>query len=189
MTLIVSGVHGSELSSQIAAMRIINDLNKLEKQKSIKGTIYVIPFIAPKATANNARFFNSKNLNSIANKAGTPTNNVINFAMLNKIEAVGDFHCTQPGGKPGKNIILGTYYPTAESAEMAKAISKLAGHPCENEYQAAKSYPGALEDNLNLNGIPSVTCEVKTPHGKIASGSISNSYKQMNAFLKYNGNI
>lgn len=188
-TLIVSGVHGSELSSQVASMKLINDLNKLEKQKRIKGTIYVIPFVAPKATASNTRFFNGKNLNSVANKAGTPTNNIIKFAKANKITAVADFHCTQPGGNPGKNIILGTKNPTGKSAQMAIAISKLTGHPYKNYNQAAKSYPGALEDNLSINGIPTVTCEVKTPHGKIASGSVSASYKQMIAFLKYNKNI
>ncbi|MCL2116593.1 MAG: succinylglutamate desuccinylase/aspartoacylase family protein [Methanobrevibacter sp.] len=194
VTLIVSGVHGSELSSQVAAMRLINnlnklELNKLENGKRIKGTIYVIPFLAPKSTAANVRFFNGKNLNSIANKAGTPTNNIIKFAIDKKIDKVGDFHCTRPGGVPGRNIILGTNIPTGESAKMAKAISKLTGHAYKNEYQAAKSYPGALEDNLNLKGIPAVTCEVKTPHGKIASGSVSASYKQMVAFLKYNKNI
>lgn len=177
------------MSSQVAAMKLINNLNKLEKEKRIKGTIYVIPFTAPKATASNVRFFNGKNLNSIANKEGTPTNNIIKFAKTNEIDAAGDFHCSQPGGVPGKNIILGTKYPTAKSAKMAIAISKLTGHPYKNENIAANSYPGALEDNLNLNGIPAVTCEVKSPHGKIASGSISASYKQMIAFLKYNKNI
>ncbi|MDR2966559.1 MAG: succinylglutamate desuccinylase/aspartoacylase family protein [Methanobacteriaceae archaeon] len=188
-TLIVAGVHGNELSSQVAAIRLINNLYKFEKEKPIKGTIYIIPFVAPKSTASNVRFFNVKNLNSVANNSGTLTNNIIKFAKNKKIEGVGDFHSTQPGGVPGKNFILGTDNPTIESAKMAKAISKLTGHPYKNEYLAAKSYPGALEDNLNLNGIPAVTCEVKSPHGKIASGSVLASYNQMKAFLKYSKNI
>ncbi|KZX14984.1 succinylglutamate desuccinylase / aspartoacylase family protein [Methanobrevibacter cuticularis] len=185
-TLIVAGVHGSELSSQVSAMKLINYLNK---KKVIKGTIYVIPFIAPKATSANIRFYNGNNLNKIANKKGSITNKVVKFAKSKNIQAVGDFHCTMPGGLPGKNIILGTKNPTLKSAKMAIAISKLTKHPYKNEYQAGKSYPGALEDVLNLKKIPSVTCEVKTPHGKIAKGSITSSYKQMIAFLKYNKNI
>jgi uncharacterized protein len=182
-TLIVAGVHGSELSSQVAAVKLIN---YLDKKKNIKGTIYVIPFVAPKATSKNQRFFNGKNLNSIANKKGSVTNKIVLFAKANNITTVGDFHCTQPGGNPGKNIIMGTKVPTSKSAKMAIGISKLTKHPYRNYYMAGKDYPGALEDVLNLNGIPSVTCEVKTPHGKIASKSVSNSYKQMYYFLRYN---
>ena len=189
ITLIVSGVHGAELSSQVAAMRLIHNLNKLENTKSIKGTIYIIPFVAPRATAANSRFFNGRNLNSIAHRVGTPTNNIVQFVKENQIVAVGDFHCTRPGGVPGRNIILGTKNPTAESARMAKAISKLTGHPFKNVNKAGKFYPGALEDHLSLNGIPAVTCEVRTPHGKLAKGSVSASYSQMMAFLKVNKNI
>lgn len=185
-TLIVSGVHGSELSSQVASIKLINYLNKLEKQKLIKGTVYVVPFLAPKSTAANVRFFKGMNLNSVAKKGGTLTNNVIKFAKVNKIDAAGDFHCSRPGGNPGKNIIFGTK-ENAKSCKMSKAISKSVGHPYRNGQ--AKSYPGALESNLNLNKIPAVTCEVKTPHGTIAKGSVSASYKQMIAFLKYNKNI
>jgi len=188
-TLIVSGVHGGELASQVASLKLINKLSKLEKEKRIKGTIYVIPFVAPKSTASNLRLFNGKNLNKLAHKEGTPTNNIIKFAQEKNINAVADFHCTKPGGVPGKNIILGTVYPMMGSAEMAIAISNLTGHPYKNENFAGKSYPGALEDNLNLNNITAITCEVKTPHGKLAKGSVTASYNQMIAFLKYNKNI
>ncbi|MBZ9570312.1 succinylglutamate desuccinylase/aspartoacylase family protein [Methanobrevibacter sp. TMH8] len=182
-TLLVAGVHGSELSSQIAAMKLINKLNK---KKNIKGTIYIIPFVAPKSTSLNVRFYNGKNLNSIANKKGSITNKIVLAAKANNIKIVGDFHCTMPGGNPGKNIIMGTKVPTSKSAKMAIGISKLTGHAYRNYYLAGAEYPGALEDVLNLNKIAAVTCEVKTPHGKVASGSIAASYKQMVAFLKYN---
>lgn len=164
-------------------------IDKLSKKKKIKGTIYIIPFLAPKATEKNQRYFKGMNLNSVANKKGTPTNNVVKFAQSNEITIVGDFHCTMPGGNPGKNIILGTKNPSSKSAKIAKAISKLTGFPYKLEKIAGISYPGALEDVLNLNYVPSVTCEVKTPHGKIASGSVSASFKQMRAFLKYAKNI
>lgn len=182
-TLIVAGVHGSELSSQVAAMKLIN---YLDKKKNIKGTIYVIPFVAPKATSKNQRFYNSKNLNSIANKKGSITNKIMLTAQRINIDAVGDFHCTMPGGNPGKNIIMGSKVPTIASAKMAIGISKITKHAYKNYYMAGKDYPGALEDVLNLKGIPSVTCEVKSPHGTIAKGSITSSLKQMLGFLKYN---
>ena len=51
---------------------------------------------------------------------------------------------------------------------------------------AGDEYPGALEDMVNLNGIPAVTCEVLSPHGKIKSGSISKSLLMMKVLLKYN---
>ena len=43
----------------------------------------------------------------------------------------------------------------------------------------------AVEDVCNIKGITSVTCEVKTPHGKIASGTVSKSYDMMRAFLNF----
>ena len=182
-TLIVAGVHGNELSSQVAAMKLIN---YLDKQENIKGTIYVIPFVAPKSTEKNLRYFKGKNLNTIAHKKGSVTNKIVQFAITNNVDTVGDFHTTRPGGDPGKNAIMGTKAPNSKSAEMAIGISKLTNHWCRNYYMAGKDYPGALEDVLNLNGIASVTCEVKTPHGKIAPGSVTQSYRQMFYFLRYN---
>jgi predicted deacylase len=189
IVLVVAGVHGNELSSQVAAMKLINDLNEMDKKEEIIGTVYVIPFVSPKSTAMNERFFNGENLNSIANQKGSITNNILDFCLTMNVEAVGDFHCTQPGGDPGINVIMGAKKPTNGVKEMVVAISKITGLPYMLYDEAGKAYPGALEDNLNMNNIKSITCEVKTPHGEIASGSIDTSYKQMIAFLKYNGNI
>jgi len=41
--MITAGVHGAELPSQIAAMKLINDLTTTK----IKGTVYIIPVVAP----------------------------------------------------------------------------------------------------------------------------------------------
>ena len=60
--LILSGIHGNELPSQIANIRIFNEL----VNKDIDNTIFFIPFAAPKATMQNSRFFNALDLNRAA---------------------------------------------------------------------------------------------------------------------------
>lgn len=183
VTIIVAGVHGEELSSQVAAIKLINNLNK---RKNIKGTIYVIPFVAPKMSASNSRYYKGESLNSLANTEGSLTYKIIQYAIAKNVSTGGDFHCTRPGGNPGKNIIMGNEIPDIRSANMAIAISKLVGHKYRNGKIAGTEYPGALEDTLTLKGIPSVTCEVKTPHGTIAKGTVTQSYRQMIFFLRYN---
>lgn len=179
--MIIAGVHGNELPAQIAAVKMINYLNG----KSIKGTVYIIPFVAPSSTAQNTRLWNGKNLNSVANVAGTPTNQIINKAKGLKINDLGDFHSTQPGGVPGKNSVLCTKSPTYESYNIAKYISSQTGSSLIVYSKAGAEYPGAVEDVSNLAGIPAVTCEVLSSHGVVASGSVDKSYNQMISLLKY----
>ncbi|MGF7117969.1 pseudomurein-binding repeat-containing protein [Methanobacterium oryzae] len=179
--MIIAGVHGNELPAQIAAMKMINYLNG----KTIKGTVYIIPFVAPSSTAQNTRLWNGKNLNSVANVAGTPTNQIINKAKGLKINDLGDFHSTQPGGVPGKNSVLCTKSPTYESYNIAKYISSQTGSSLIIYSKAGAEYPGAVEDVSNLAGIPAVTCEVLSSHGVVASGSVDKSYNQMLSLLKY----
>ena len=179
--MIVAGVHGNELPAVIAVMKLINDLSK----KSMAGTIYVVPFAIPSNTVAVTRYWNGVNPNHVANQAGTPTNKIITMAKQLKVKALADFHSTQPGGVPGKNSILCTKYPTYESYKIALSISKQTGHSLIYEYQAGASYPGAVEDVCNLAKIPAVTCEVLSAHGTVASGSVTSSYNQMIAFLRY----
>lgn len=179
--MIVAGVHGNELPAVIAVMKLINDLSK----KSMAGTIYVVPFAIPSNTVAVTRYWNGVNPNHVANQAGTPTNKIITMAKQLKVKALADFHSTQPGGVPGKNSILCTKYPTYESFKIALSISKQTGHSLIYEYQAGASYPGAVEDVCNLAKIPAVTCEVLSAHGTVASGSVTSSYNQMIAFLRY----
>jgi uncharacterized protein len=183
--MIVAGVHGNELPATIAAVKLINYLNS----RSIKGTVYVVPFVAPSSTVKSTRYWKGLNLNSVANKAGTPTNKIVQLSKQFKVKALADFHSTQPGGYPGKNSILCTKSPTYESYRIASYVSKNTGSSLIYEYRAGVSYPGALEDVSNLAKIPAITCEVKSAHGSVASGSVTRSYNQMLAFLKYEGVI
>lgn len=179
---ITAGVHGNELSSQVAAMKLIKYL----ESHPIKGTVYIMPFINPKGTAKNVRDYNGVHLNEKANVKGTISYKTVKLIKKFKCDSYGDFHCTRPGGKPGKDVAMGTYNPTAGSAAMAKYIAKNAKVKYIIYKKAGSEYPGALEDVVSLKGIPAVTCEVITPHGKIAKGSVPKSLLMMKTLLKYN---
>ena len=179
--MIIAGIHGNELPAQITAMKMINYLSA----NQIKGTVYIVPFAAPSSTALNTRLWNGQNLNSVANVAGTPSNQIINKAKQLGVNSLGDFHSTQPGGVPGKNAIFSTKAPTYESYNIANYVSQQSGSALIAYNQAGAEYPGAVEDVSNLAGIPAVTCEVLSSHGTVAAGSVDKSYSQMMAFLKY----
>lgn len=179
--LIVAGVHGNELPSQIAAMKMINYLYG----KRIKGTVYIIPFVIPANTVKSKRYWNGRSPNAIAQYSGTPTNKIVKLAKKLKINAMGDFHCTRPVGYPGKNTILYTKSPEYQSYKMAKYMSKKSHSALKGYKRAGVYFKGALEDVCNLNGIPSVTAEALSWHGKVNKGSVTKSFFQMKALLKY----
>ena len=179
---ITAGVHGNELSSQVAAMKLIKYL----ESHPINGTVYIMPFINPKGTAANVRDYNGVHLNKNANVKGTISYKTVKLICKFKCDAYGDFHCTRPGGKPGCDVAMGTYKPTPQSAVMAKFIAKKCNFKYKIYKKAGSEYPGALEDEVNLKGIPAVTCEVITPHGKIAKGTPAKSLSMMKALLKFN---
>ena len=181
---ITAGCHGSEIPSQVAAMKLISYL----ESHAIKGTVYVMPFMNPKATAKNIRNY-GVNLNSKANIKGTISYKTVKLIKKFKCNAYGDFHSSMPGGKPGKDVAMGTYKPTKKSAALAKYISKNAKVKTIIYKKAGSEYPGALEDIVSLSGIPAVTCEVLSPHGKIKKGSVNKSLLMMKTLLKYNGII
>ena len=182
IVFITAGCHGNEIPSQVAAMKLIKYL----ETHYIKGTVYVMPFMNPKGTAANVRDYKGVHLNKKANKKGTISYKTVRLIKKFKCDAYGDFHATRPGGKPGKNLVFGSYKPTKKSAAIAKYIAKNAKVKYKIYKRAGSEYPGALEDEVNLKGIPAVTCEVLSPHGKIKKGSVSKSLLMMKTLLKYN---
>lgn len=181
--LIVAGVHGNELSSQAAAMKLINYLNG----KHVRGTVYIIPFAIPYSTAHNTRYWHNKDPNRVANVFGSPTNIIVNLAKKLKVQAIADFHSSVPGGVPGKDSALCTKTPMYKSYKIASYIAKYSGSTIIADKMAGLKYPGALEDVTNLNGIPAVTCEVLAYHNTLKNSRIAKSFKQMWGFLKYFG--
>ncbi len=182
VVFITAGCHGNEIPPQIAAMKLIKYL----ETHYIKGTVYVMPFMNPKGTAANVRDYKGVHLNKRANKKGTISYKTVQLIKKFKCDSYGDFHATRPGGKPGKNLVFGSYKPTKKSAVIAKYIAKNAKVKYEIYKRAGAEYPGALEDEVNLKKIPAVTCEVLSPHGKIKKGSVSKSLLMMKTLLKYN---
>lgn len=171
--MITAGVHGNELPPQIAALKIIEELQKTY----LRGTIYIIPFVAPKATAENNELFNGENLNLVADSPDSLTNRVFNYAKKHNIISVADCHSTFT--HPAKDSII--YYTSVKSSNIGvfvhkKSNSKLLIHIIN---------PGTLITVCNINNIPTIICEVESPDGIASTETIEVAYKQMKAFLEY----
>lgn len=171
--MIIAGVHGNELPPQIAALNLINELNKT----CINGTVYIIPFIAPKATAYNSKLFNDQNLNLVADKPGSPTNIILNLAKKYQIDSLADFHATST--HPARDAVI--YFLSIASSKMAVYVNKKSN----SKLLAHIFNPGTLITACNTNKIPTILCEAKSADGTASNKSIYVSYKQMNAYLNY----
>lgn len=181
--LILSGIHGNELPSQIANIRLLNEL----VNEKVNNTLFFIPFAAPKATMENKRFFNTLDLNRAAH-----VNNSLSNLIIQKIEElginfVGDFHSTAYNSNPGFESIFSTKSPTAESFLIANYIARDIDCRIIALDSAGESYKGAVEDVCNLKRIPAVTAEVLSPFASVGEGSVERSYLQMKSFLSYFG--
>ena len=181
---ITAGVHGNELSSQVAAMKLINYLSK----HPIKGTVYVIPFVNINAITHKVRHTGT-DYNRVAHKSGTISNKIVNLVSKYDCDAYGDFHTTQPGGIPGKDIVMGSAGPAKKCKSMTNYIAKHAKVHKKIYKYAGEQYPGALADNVNKKGIPGVICEVMLPHNTVTAKTVKTSYSMMRYLLKFNSVI
>ncbi|WP_458403303.1 deacylase [Methanobrevibacter sp.] len=181
--LVLSGIHGNELPSQVANLKALNEL----LDHSLPHTIYFIPFAAPKSTMNNQRFFNSLDLNRSTHIEDSLSNMILKAIIDLKIDFVGDFHSTAFNSNPGFESIFSSKSPCPESFLMANYISRDVGSNIISFDFAGSSYKGAVEDVCNLKGIPAVTCEVLCPFAQVSEGSVERSYAQMKSFLGYFG--
>ncbi|MBR7050301.1 MAG: succinylglutamate desuccinylase/aspartoacylase family protein [Methanobrevibacter sp.] len=181
---ITAGVHGNELSSQVAAMKMIDYLSK----HPIKGTVYVIPFVNIKAITHKVRHTGT-DYNRVAHKSGTISNKIVKLVSKYDCDAYGDFHTTQPGGVPGKDIVMGSKSPAKKCKAMTNYIAKHAKVHKKIYKYAGEQFPGALADNVNKKGIRAVICEVMLPHNTVTAKTVKTSYSMMKALLKYNSVI
>ena len=181
---ITAGVHGNELSSQVAVMKLIDYLSK----HPIKGTVYVIPFVNIKAITHKVRHTGT-DYNRVAHKSGTISNKIVKLVSKYDCDAYGDFHTTQPGGVPGKDIVMGSKSPAKKCKAMTNYIAKHAKVHKKIYKYAGEQYPGALADNVNKKGIRAVICEVMLPHNTVTAKTVKTSYSMMKALLKYNSVI
>ena len=181
--LISSGVHGNELPPQIANLKLMNEFVNLD----IQNTLFFIPFVAPKATMLNSRFFNSIDLNRSSHIKNSLSNVIIETIEELEIDFVGDFHSTAYNSNPGCESVFSSKSPTPESYLIANHISRAVGCEMISFDIAGASYKGAVEDVCNLKKVPAVTCEVLCPFANVASGSVEKSFAQMESFLAYFG--
>lgn len=181
--LILSGIHGNELSPQIANVMLLNELI----DKDLSHTLYFIPFASPKSTMNNERTFNSTDLNRSAHIKDSISNLIIQAVEELKIDSVGDFHSTSFNSNPGCESIFSTKSPSPESFLVANYISQDVGSKIIAYDYPSSTYLGAVEDVCNLKKIPAVTCEVLCPFANVASGSVEKSLAQMKSYLSYFG--
>ncbi len=175
--MITAGVHGAELPSQIAAIKLIDDLATTK----IEGTLYIIPIVAPYDTAANTRLYHGQNLNIITSTPGSPTNIIIQTALKNNVKYLGDFHSSQPNDVPGKNCVL--YYSTNSSYNLSKYVANNTHVPLIE----ITPYSGLLTTVGESDGINSITCEVLSPHGTVKNGSSELAYQYMVSYLEYTG--
>ncbi|OQD59532.1 putative succinylglutamate desuccinylase/aspartoacylase [Methanobrevibacter arboriphilus JCM 13429 = DSM 1125] len=187
--MIIAGIHGNELPPQIAAVKLIHKLERLEKEDKISGTIYIIPFSSPKSTMDNSRWFNGVDLNRITSVKGSLTNEILSKIKDFNLNSIGDFHSTSINSMPGKEGIFCTMKPSPESFQIAKYISDSTKSELLSYKNAGNAYKGALEDECNIALIPAVTCEVLSPNGTAKKEAWERSLDQMGYYLSYFGII
>lgn len=181
--LMISGIHGNELPPQIACLKLMNELADCK----LSNTLYFIPFAAPKSSMNIERTFNEMDLNRSAHIRNSLSNLILQAASQLEIDFAGDFHSTSRNSNPGFESIFSSKSPSPESFLIANYISRDVGSEVISFDFAGASYKGAVEDVCNLRGIPAVTCEVLSPFGNVAEGSVEKSLSQMRSFLDYFG--
>jgi hypothetical protein len=179
--LLCAGIHGNELPPQVAFFRLLNHL----ESRKIRGTIFMIPIAIPYSTMKNSRRFKGWDMNRKTFKEGYISNTILKTAQKLKIEAVADFHSTQPQSNPGIESVFCSKKPCYESFKIAKHITSDTSSKIISHEKAGTLYGGALEDELNIIKIPAVTCEVVSRNGRVDSGSIERSLLQMKSFMDY----
>ena len=179
--LILSGIHGNELPSQVANVRLLNKLINAD----LNNTLYFIPFASPKSTMYNERTFNGMDLNRSSHIKNSLSNLILQTVMDLGIDFVGDFHSTAYNANPGIESVFSSKSPSPESYLIANYISRDVGSEVISIDFAGSSYKGAVEDVCNLNGVPAITGEVLCPFTTIEKGTVERSLAQMESFISY----
>ena len=154
--LVSSGVHGNELSSQIANLNLLNEF----VEKELSHTVYFIPFVAPKASMFNERTFNERDLNRSAHIKNSLSSLIIQVIDDLKINFVGDFHTTAYNSNPGCEVIFSSKNPSPESFLIANYISNDVGCFILKSFTCSLilivSTPCAVIPNKSLTATPKI---------------------------------
>jgi uncharacterized protein len=171
--MITTGVHGNEIPPQVAALRIIEEL----KEITINGTVYLVPFTAPQASADNSKLADGKNLNLVANQPDSATNKVFHMAQKLGVNSLADYHSTST--HPADDSVI--YFPSVKSSKIGFYVNR----ESKSRLLAHIEHTGTLITLCNTHNIPSILCEVESPDGIASDESIEVSYNQMKAYLEY----
>lgn len=181
--MLTAGIHGNELPPQIAALWLVEELVKID----INGTVYLIPFAIPEATMKNSRRFKGMDMNRNASNKGSASYKILKEAGSIDVFSLADFHSTKPRSNPGIESVFCSKKPCKDSMLIAKYITDTTSSKMICHENAGTLYSGALEDECNLRGTASVTCEVVSENCEVRPGSAERSYCQMITYLKYFG--
>ncbi|MGL6298959.1 MAG: hypothetical protein ACRC1M_07330 [Methanobacteriaceae archaeon] len=179
--MIISGIHGNELPPQVAIVNLISELVNVK----INGTLYIVPFAAPKASMNNSRWCDSVDLNRNACVEGSPSNIILKKVLELGIDSVADFHSTTINANPGRQGVFCTKRPSIDSFFIGSYVANKTSSSLIQYGSAGLAFKGALEDECNLLNIPAITCEVVCENGIFSPRAYNESLAQMGAYLKY----
>jgi predicted deacylase len=183
-TIVIAGTHGNEYPPELAAFKLINTLN--ENKDKIKGTIYVIPMINPKAALNKSREYFGYDPNRVANDSSTFTGHIITEVVLKEnVSYVGDFHAMiwdKPKLVP-KLIYSAGGYPKSEN------IAKIIANKTNSTYFESPNN-GTITTTSAKHNLSSFTAEVENGNnsGIYSPDRADWSYNQMLEYLKYTTN-
>ena len=144
--LILSGIHGNELSPQLANLKLMGEMVGMDLSVSL----YFIPFASPKSSMMNERTFNSMDLNRSAHINNSLSNLILKSVLDLGIDFVGDFHSTALNSNPGFESVFSSKSPSPESFLLANYIARSVGCDVISYDFAGSSYKGAVEDVCNL---------------------------------------
>jgi predicted deacylase len=175
--LISVGIHGNEPQANIAAMKYLEYI----KDKKFKGTIYIIPFDIPKDTALNTRYYEGLDPNRIANKKGSPSWKIVQFAKKNGINYLIDVHS---GGGVGKNGFI--YHNAVSTKNEKKWISYIVSKTRSSKGVDKADNPGMIRIASHNYGINSITLETERDTTPLISAAEAE-FKMILAATKYLG--
>lgn len=184
--VLVGGVHGNELASQVALLRLIRNI--YYDEVLLNHRLHIIPFLIPVSTSRNTREYNNLDMNRNAFNNG-PSKDIVDYAESIHAKALCDCHSTDPSLNPGINSVFCSFRPQNKSFFAARYISQNTNSKMFPIGQAGSVLKGAIEDESNLRSIASVTCEALCVNGTVTKESVDFSYRQITAFLEFHGII
>ncbi|WP_457619847.1 succinylglutamate desuccinylase/aspartoacylase family protein [Methanopyrus sp.] len=167
--LLTAGVHGDEVWTVIALLRLLDALNPA----SVVGTVYVIPAVNPAGLEANSRLVNGVDPNRTADVPGSLTWHLVRFALSHGVKYWLDMHCGS--GVPRQGALL-----TDAEDEFVEELARASGF-----VPLVKNPPkGSIRSVAGRLGIEVITLEVPRDAGL---PGVERAYRAAMAFLRLAG--